>query len=209
MTSFFDTDPTWRWPDEPQTYSQARQRTPYTTSSSNARTSTAGGARGSSDQGPSPSAQPEARPRKTYPPRTCRICLETVDPTFEAAAEGYAGMFAPTPSVQYVSPDPAAGRLIRPCKCKGSSRYVHEGCLQSWRHADPEYGKRNYWQCPTCGFRYRLERMKWAAWISSTGTLEEFLLESPVRLILNPIILNMNDENIYRDIFATVFSGRV
>ena len=44
---------------------------------------------------------------------------------------------------------------------------MHEGCLRKWRHADPNYGKRNYWQCPTCGFRYRLERVTYAHWISS------------------------------------------
>jgi len=53
-------------------------------------------------------------------------------------------------------------------KCKGSSRYVHEGCLQSWRHADPSYGRKNYWECPTCKFRYQLDRLKWSAWIQST-----------------------------------------
>jgi len=43
--------------------------------------------------------------------------------------------------------------------CKGSSKYVHDACLQVWRHADPSYGRRNYWQCPTCGFKYRLARL--------------------------------------------------
>ncbi|KAL9586224.1 MAG: hypothetical protein Q9212_001049 [Teloschistes hypoglaucus] len=74
------------------------------------------------------------------------------------------------PSVSYESSDPESGRLLRPCKCRGSSRYVHEGCLQSWRHADPGYGRRNFWECPTCGFKYRLERMEWGRWISSTAT---------------------------------------
>ncbi|KAJ6161060.1 Zinc finger RING-CH-type [Penicillium chermesinum] len=69
--------------------------------------------------------------------------------------------------VVYESEDPDSGRLLRPCKCKGSSRYVHEGCLQTWRHADPRYGARNYWECPTCHFQYRLERLTWARWISS------------------------------------------
>jgi hypothetical protein len=106
--------------------------------------------------------------QKHYPPRTCRICLEVVLPTYETASEGLAGMLNPAPRVQYISQDPESGRLIRPCKCKGSQRYVHEGCLQAWRHADPAYGRRNYWECPTCKFRYRLERMQWSRWISST-----------------------------------------
>ena len=107
------------------------------------------------------------KPQRHYPPRTCRICLEVVLPSFEPAPEGLSSIFNPTPSVSYVSSDPESGRLIRPCKCSGSSRYVHEGCLQAWRHADPAYGRRNYWECPTCKFRYRLERMRWGRWISS------------------------------------------
>ncbi|KAL9131196.1 MAG: hypothetical protein Q9217_000798 [Psora testacea] len=108
--------------------------------------------------------------RKHWPPRTCRICLETVQPTFHTPSDTLPEMLQPAPNVTYESSDPEAGRLLRPCKCKGSSKYVHEACLQAWRHADPGYGKRNYWQCPTCGFKYRLKRMTWGRWISSTST---------------------------------------
>ena len=115
-----------------------------------------------------PASNPTPKPEKHWPPRTCRICLETVQPTYHPPSDDLLNVLQSSPSVTYESSDPEAGRLIRPCKCKGSSRYVHEGCLQAWRHADPGYGKRNYWQCPTCGFRYRLERMRWGRWISST-----------------------------------------
>jgi hypothetical protein len=110
------------------------------------------------------------KPQRHYPPRTCRICLETVLPTYEPAKEGIAALLDPMPRVSYISSEPQAGRLIRPCKCRGSSRYVHEGCLQSWRHADRKYSRRNFWECPTCGFRYKLERMRWARWITSPFT---------------------------------------
>ena len=117
-----------------------------------------------------PSREKPARgSKRTWPPRTCRICLEVVIPTFSTPSEHLPESLQAAPSVSYVSEDPESGRLLRPCKCKGSSKYVHEGCLQSWRHADPN-SKRNYWQCPTCGFRYRLERMKWGRWISSNVT---------------------------------------
>jgi hypothetical protein len=106
--------------------------------------------------------------QRHYPPRTCRICLEVVPPTYETSPGGLSGMLNPAPKVTYISQDPESGRLIRPCKCKGSQKYVHEGCLQAWRHADPEYGRRNFWECPTCKFRYRLERMRWGGWITST-----------------------------------------
>src|SRR6266516_437551 len=102
----------------------------------------------------------EPNTQKHYVPRTCRICLETILPTFHPLSEHLPGILQPAPKVEYVSSDPELGRLIRPCKCKGSSKYVHEGCLQAWRHADPSYGKRNYWECPTCRFKYRLERVK-------------------------------------------------
>ncbi|KAF7716351.1 Uncharacterized protein PECH_000134 [Penicillium ucsense] len=112
-----------------------------------------------SEEQPAPESQ-----QRYYPPRTCRICLDMVLPTVQPSD------FLHRPRVVYESSDPELGRLLRPCKCKGSSRYVHEGCLQTWRHADPRYGRRNYWQCPTCGFQYRLERLTWARWISSPGT---------------------------------------
>ncbi|PHH90280.1 hypothetical protein CDD83_4081 [Cordyceps sp. RAO-2017] len=66
----------------------------------------------------------------------------------------------------YVSDDPELGRLLSPCKCKGSQKYVHEGCLNSWRLANP-MAERNYWQCPTCKFNYRLARLHWASMLSS------------------------------------------
>ena len=109
----------------------------------------------------------EQQQQRHYKPRTCRICLETVLPTFHPPSENLPSAFQGKGSVSYDSED---GRLIRPCKCKGSSRYVHDTCLQEWRHADPGYSKRNFWQCPTCGFRYRLERMRWGRWISSKAT---------------------------------------
>ena len=84
--------------------------------------------------------QPESKSRqRRWLPRTCRICFEVVQPTFETPSEHLPSMFQSAPGVSYVSEDPADGRLLRPCKCKGSSKYVHEGCLQAWRHADPEF----------------------------------------------------------------------
>jgi hypothetical protein len=104
------------------------------------------------------------RPKRTHwPPRQCRICLETVQPTFNVPSESLPG-FLQSPKVVY---EDESGRLIRPCMCKGSSKYVHEACLQAWRHADPGYGRRNYWQCPTCGFKYQLARLGVGRFIGS------------------------------------------
>ena len=159
------------------------------------------------------STKKERKPKR-WLPRTCRICLETVMPKFHSPSENLPDILQPTPTVTYESEDPASGRLLRPCKCKGSSKYVHEGCLQQWRHADPEYGNRNYWHCPTCGFRYRLQRMTWARWISSTAsqialTVAIFFLAMFLfGFIADPII------NLYLDPYSTIssatkFGGRV
>lgn len=142
--------------------------------------------------------------RRHYNPRQCRICLEEVLPTFETPTEGIASFFNPSPKVTYISSDPESGRLLRPCKCRGSQAYVHEGCLQEWRHADSRYGARNYYECPTCKFRYRLERMKWSRLISNTLTqiaLTTFIMFIAVFLlgfVADPII------NLYFEPTATI-----
>jgi hypothetical protein len=118
---------------------------------------------------PTPNSEPPpSQRRRHWPPRQCRICLETVQPTTHVPSESLPNLFQAAPNVTY---EDESGRLIRPCLCKGSSKYVHEACLQAWRHADPGYGRRNYWQCPTCGFKYRLARLGWGRWVASTGEL--------------------------------------
>lgn len=147
------------------------------------------------------------RPHKHYPPRTCRICFETVLPTFQPPSESLPDFLKSEPRVVYQSEDPELGRLLRPCQCRGSSRYVHEGCLQQWRHADPDYSKRNYWHCPTCGFKYRLERVRLGRWISSKTT--QIVLTASILLltmfllgfIADPII------NLYVDPYDTISSA--
>ncbi|GAA6042427.1 hypothetical protein JCM8097_008447 [Rhodosporidiobolus ruineniae] len=62
----------------------------------------------------------------------CRICLE--------------------------SDDPELGKLIVPCKCSGTARFIHEECLTSWRLADRKNG---FYTCGMCGFRYRLRSTVW------------------------------------------------
>jgi hypothetical protein len=166
----FTTQPTWRWsggagkPRDGATRTP-RQRVPGAFEEGEEATTKPPR---HSNQAP-PRTRPASARMRTWGPRTCRICLEVVQPTFHPPEPSLPGMPS-SPRVTYDSEDPASGRLIRPCKCKGSSRYVHEACLQTWRHADPGYGRRNYWECPTCGFRYRLERMAWGRAISSTAT---------------------------------------
>ncbi|KAK3321013.1 hypothetical protein B0T19DRAFT_403608 [Cercophora scortea] len=115
---------------------------------------------------------PTHQRRRRYKPRTCRICLEVVQPSTEiddSAIGSVAGMFSSKPRVQYISEDPESGRLLSPCKCKGSQKYVHEGCLQAWRLSAP-MSERNFWKCPTCHFEYRMQRLRWGRWITSKLT---------------------------------------
>ena len=53
------------------------------------------------------------------------------------------------------------GRLISPCMCSGSMRYVHVQCLNDWRSesANP----RSFTHCDQCGYAYNVQRTEWAA----------------------------------------------
>ncbi|KAG0304439.1 hypothetical protein BGZ99_002414, partial [Dissophora globulifera] len=64
--------------------------------------------------------------------RTCRICFESSDD------------------------DSDAGHLISPCLCKGSSQYIHLGCLEQWRTKSTR--KDSYYRCDTCHYHYSFSR---------------------------------------------------
>lgn len=84
-------------------------------------------------------------PQPESAPRTCRICLETETPTTDPD----------TGQPSYGTPNNESGRLLRPCKCSGSQKYVHELCLSSLRNRDPL--QHTYSRCPTCGHHYELK----------------------------------------------------
>lgn len=109
--------------------------------------------------------------RRHYRERTCRICLDTVQPQFVDPTTGaLGGLMGEGSKPVYISPDdPSLGRLISPCKCKGSQRYVHEGCLHAWRKANPGRGANpNFFICPTCHYHYRVGRLTWARQLQSS-----------------------------------------
>ncbi|CZS88035.1 hypothetical protein WAI453_000430 [Rhynchosporium graminicola] len=149
---------------------------------------------------------PTPPPQRHYATRTCRICLEEVPPTLEPLTGGIPSILHPAPKVSYISSDTSSGRLIRPCKCRGSQQYVHEGCLQEWRHSDPMHGRRSFWECPTCKYQYRLERMRWSRLITSTLTqvLITFMIMATTvfffGFVADPII------NLYLDPYDTITS---
>ena len=45
-------------------------------------------------------------------------------------------------------------KLIVPCKCNGTMKYVHSRCLEKWRTLNI-YNSR-YYQCSECQYRYKL-----------------------------------------------------
>jgi hypothetical protein len=187
--------PGWYWPDDiPKNEPSHPGASSADTSSQSQHSDAAAG-------GASPSSGPRSSRRTHWPPRQCRICLETVQPTFNIPSPNLPG-FLQSSNVVY---EDETGRLIRPCMCKGSSKYVHDACLQAWRHADPSYGRRNYWQCPTCGFRYRLARLGVGRFIGSVSAqvgLTVLILISIIFVlgfVADPII------NLYLDPWSVLF----
>ncbi|KIW06289.1 uncharacterized protein PV09_02758 [Verruconis gallopava] len=197
----------WQWPDD---IPQPRSRTAASEEAHEVKSvpqETTHGDSASTSAGARNESENAQRRQRHWRPRTCRICLETVQPTFtQPSEEGY---FQSGPKVVYESED--GGRLLRPCKCKGTSKYVHEGCLQAWRHADPSYGKRNFFQCPTCGYKYRLQRLGWGRFVTSVAT--QIVLTVVIMLtvvfilgfIADPIINFALDP--YGTIFPSFFPG--
>ncbi|THW97495.1 hypothetical protein D6D17_06974 [Aureobasidium pullulans] len=183
--------PHFRPKQEDQHSEEERKQTPPPTSSSTGSTRSTG-------------HQQQPPRERHYAPRTCRICLETVLPTYNPPSESLPGFLRSSPSVTYESED--GGRLLRPCLCKGSQKYVHEECLQAWRLQNPE-AKRNYWQCPTCRYKYRLERMTWAHWIS--GTAAQIMLTLTIFIIASFILGYVADPiiNLYLDPYDTLAHG--
>ena len=85
--------------------------------------------------------------------KTCRICL--------SGAED--GILFPSYLCTYF-----VGRLISPCRCRGTMKFVHLTCLNSWRYASPN--ERSVYQCDQCGYRYNFTRTKYAAIVGSIYT---------------------------------------
>ncbi len=50
------------------------------------------------------------------------------------------------------------GRLISPCLCKGTSKWVHEECLSTWRRLSTNSD--SYSRCNQCRYQYRIVKDK-------------------------------------------------
>eukprot|EP00451_Oxyrrhis_marina_P005194 CAMPEP_0204276130 /NCGR_PEP_ID=MMETSP0468-20130131/27368_1 /ASSEMBLY_ACC=CAM_ASM_000383 /TAXON_ID=2969 /ORGANISM="Oxyrrhis marina" /LENGTH=418 /DNA_ID=CAMNT_0051252643 /DNA_START=23 /DNA_END=1279 /DNA_ORIENTATION=+ len=73
------------------------------------------------------------------------------------------------------------GRLISPCMCNGSMRYVHLVCLEEWRQASAN--SRSYFECETCKYRYQFSRTKWADMVTQWWVLHLLTLLGIILLI--------------------------
>ncbi|KJY01219.1 ring finger domain-containing protein [Zymoseptoria brevis] len=197
----YSTGASWSFPDEiPGTWAPDGINSQRSSSNS----TTEGSYHQKQEEETEPAAEAEPQPKRTrthYPPRQCRICLEVVQPTLHYDTTPLPASMQSLPRVSYESED--GGRLMSPCKCKGSQKYVHEECLGAWRRADP-LQTRNYWECPTCRYRYRLQRLTWSSWITSPLTqigltLSIFLISIFILgFVADPII------NMYLDPVTTI-----
>ncbi|KAI0601894.1 hypothetical protein F4775DRAFT_539717, partial [Biscogniauxia sp. FL1348] len=101
---------------------------------------------------PEPQAQPEEGGKHV---RMCWICHDEVEATYEEP-----GLLGGRRRRRYISED--GDRLISPCLCKGSVKYVHENCLKMWMNENP-----SAYECNRCSYRYRMERLTWAQRVRS------------------------------------------
>jgi hypothetical protein len=95
--------------------------------------------------------------------RTCRLCLGTEDLEM--------------------------GRLIAPCQCDGSMRYIHTACLHNWRTSS-NYGA-NLYACPTCHYQYQFEQLK-----------NTWLLYGLTAILTSMIVFFFKKDNVYDSIIS-------
>ncbi|KAF2994763.1 hypothetical protein E8E14_001171 [Neopestalotiopsis sp. 37M] len=146
-----------------------------------------------------PQAQPQPPPRGK--PAECNICRDVVYPTYKEP-EILDKIRGRKPRKVYENEE---GRLICPCKCTGSIKWIHESCLQEWRYS--QAGTENQWRCNRCGYRYQFERMDWARRLRSP--IMAFLLA--VLIVITTIFLLgfVGDRilDLWLDPFGTVYEA--
>lgn len=119
-------------------------------------------------------AQSEADSTWTYPTRSCRLCHEEVVPTVAISNSSLPAPFRST-TISYVSEE--GGKLIKPCKCKGTQRYIHEDCLTELRAKSPQ--KNAYLKCDLCGYQYNTKRL----------LVHDILLSRVARMLLTMVLV--------------------
>lgn len=68
-------------------------------------------------------------------------------------------------------------RLIEPCQCRGSMRFVHTSCLKKWRTINPA---RNATVCLLCFTPYKVEYVAELEMLPNDNACSSFLLRYPI-----------------------------
>jgi hypothetical protein len=62
------------------------------------------------------------------------------------------------------------GPLFSPCLCSGTMQLVHVECLNRWRRMSSN--PTSYFACDSCGYRYQMNRTRWAGYVESRAATE-------------------------------------
>ncbi|KAJ3028295.1 UNVERIFIED_CONTAM: hypothetical protein HDU68_001975 [Siphonaria sp. JEL0065] len=101
---------------------------------------------------PEKEEQPRESQKQQY--KTCRICFCGEEPEDDDLDS------TNNTSSKNSEPPSDFGRLISPCQCKGSMKYVHLECLNMWRKKTAN--NNSFFKCEQCNYSYHFERTKWA-----------------------------------------------
>lgn len=152
---------------------------------------------------PQAASPTSAVPTWSYPSRMCRICHEDVWPEITMYPPGLPPAFQ-RPLVEYKNDD-EYGRLIRPCKCRGGMRYIHELCLKRSRIDTNRPG--SLWKCHECGHQFNFKRLTLQRYMGSTvasaglTVVVMVLIMFVLGFFADPII------NLYVDPYDTLVTG--
>lgn len=147
----------WNWEETPSSPKSSADTNANVRPSLQATSTSADGTDHARRGTPPPETNADGEPKHS---RKCWICLEWVAPTYEDVGI-LGGMRNRRPRRHYISED--GDRLISPCLCKGSIKYMHEGCLKLWMNQNPSKG----YECGICKYKYQMERLSWAQRVRS------------------------------------------
>lgn len=65
---------------------------------------------------------------------------------------------------------PEQGKLFSPCHCRGTMRFIHEGCLETWRRMSANAS--STFKCDQCSYFYRVRHTGLANFVRRPGVVE-------------------------------------
>ncbi|GAA5898641.1 hypothetical protein JCM6882_000886 [Rhodosporidiobolus microsporus] len=120
------------------------------------------------------------RPGKPYLAAPVAIPEEAGEEREEGGAAKEEPADQPVCRICFDGPDEEMGKLFSPCLCSGTSRFVHQACLEQWRQASRN--ARSFYACDLCKYQYRFRRTALARIVTSKVTVT--LLTSYIFLFL-------------------------